>query len=293
MDNISPPKVSLVCAWYNRASYIRATLDSLLDQDFDDYEIIIINDGSSDPRVKEILDTYADSRLKIIHQENLGFVATISKAIQLSSGEFIAIQGSGDISYRERLSTQYDYLLKFPDVGVVGTGYAVTSQSSSLLKYKNPSAKIGIEDLRKGVPFTHGTAMYRRCIYQQAGGYDLRFKYCSDWELYFRISKISKIARIDKVLYRKIEFDDGFSFDPEKKLIQYEYSLKARNGAQSLRLLKGSRRLIYTVISINECISSMRKRRFKRAFQWLKKIPLSVLGVEFKSIDSELFWKRN
>lgn len=293
MDKLSPPKVSVVCAWYNRADYIEATLNSLLDQDFDSYEIIIVNDGSPDPRVKRILDAYKDPRLKVFHQKNSGFVSALSKAIELSCGEFIAIQGAGDISYRERIGKQYDYLIRNPKVGALGAGYAVSSQSSSLLRYRKPLAKREAKELSRGVPFTHGTVMYRRTIYQLAGGYDPRFKYCSDWELYFRILKISKIEGIDKILYKKIEFDDGFSFDPQKKLIQYEYSLKARGGAQSLRFLKGSRRFTYVVISISQCIKSIRSKRFKRSIEWLKKIPLSLSGRELKSVDSELFWKRN
>lgn len=62
MNEEKVPKVSVVCAWYNRADYIKDTVDSLLNQDFDDYEIIIANDGSPDPRVREILDSYDDRK---------------------------------------------------------------------------------------------------------------------------------------------------------------------------------------------------------------------------------------
>src|SRR5690554_1592429 len=95
----SQPRVTIVCAWYNRSEFLLRTVDSLLSQDFDDYEVVIVNDGSTDPRVRELLDGCSDSRLKVIHQENAGFVRAISRAVNYCKSPFIAIQGSGDISY--------------------------------------------------------------------------------------------------------------------------------------------------------------------------------------------------
>lgn len=223
------PKVSIVCAWYNRADYIRDTVDSLLNQDFDDYEIIIANDGSPDPRVKEIFDSYDDPKLTIIHKENEGFTKTIKMLVENARAPFVAIQGAGDISYKERLSTQYDFMTENENVGAVGSGFDVDLEGGGNLRYSKPKDIKTVEQLKKSVPFTHGTIMYRKSVYVESGGYDVRFKYCSDWDLYFRVLDLSKITAIDKALYKKIEFNDGFSFSPIHKFAQMLHKEAAIN----------------------------------------------------------------
>lgn len=220
MTKEKTPKVSIVCAWYNRADYIKDTVDSLLDQEFDDYEIIIANDGSPDPRVKEILDSYDDPKLTIIHKENEGFTKTIKMLVEIAKAPYVAIQGAGDISYKNRLSTQYRFMEDNKSIGAVGSGFNVDLESSGNLRYSEPKDIKTEEQLKKSVPFTHGTIMYRKSDYIKSGGYDTRFKYCSDWDLYFRILAISEIAAIDEPLYKKIEFNDGFSFSPIHKFAQ-------------------------------------------------------------------------
>lgn len=98
------PKVSVVCAWYNRVDYISDTIDSLLAQDYPNFDITIVNDGSPDPLVREVLDNYTNPRLRVIHQENTGFTRAIRRAIDESDRTYIAIQGAGDISLPGRLT---------------------------------------------------------------------------------------------------------------------------------------------------------------------------------------------
>ena len=286
------PKVSIVCAWYNRPKNIRATIDSLLFQDFDDYEVVVVNDGSTAPEVRSILNSYSDPKLRVYHQENSGFVNAIKKAISLARAEYIAIQGAGDISLPNRLREQYGYLVDHPDVGAVGSGYYVSSESDRYQHYRPPIQVNTCNDLISGVPFTHGTIMYRKNAYIEAGGYDGRFKYCSDWEFYYRLILKYKISSVTSPLYKKIEFNDGFSFDPDKKLIQFEYSKKARGGKLRRRVVARSRRLSYLLISFNEMYDSARKKEFNRCYKWMKKVPGILTGRCQKEVDKELFWKR-
>lgn len=123
--NATCPEVAIVCAWYNRADYIRDTVDSVLAQDFDRFEVVIINDGSPDPRVREILDSYDDPRLRVVHQENTGFTVAIRRAIDMTSAPYIAIQGAGDVSLPGRLRHQHDWLESNAGIGVVGCRVAV------------------------------------------------------------------------------------------------------------------------------------------------------------------------
>lgn len=226
---MSMPEVVVACAWYNRAEYIRVTVDSLLNQDFDSFEIIIVNDGSTDPRVKEILDSYNDPRLRVIHQANTGFTVAIRRAIDASNAPHIAIQGAGDVSHSSRLGIQFEYLKQNPEVALVGSGSETYSiqQSRSITFLDKELLNIDQKYLKKRVPFTQGTIMFRRSAYEEIGGYDLFFKYCQDWDLYYRMSKVGKIARLGAALYSKRIFNDGASYAPEKHLEQRIYRIIA------------------------------------------------------------------
>lgn len=287
------PKVSIVCAWYNRADYIRQTVDSLLNQNFDDYEIIVANDGSPDPRVKEVLDSYDDPKLTVIHKENEGFTKTIKMLVETAKAPYVAIQGAGDISYSDRLKKQFEFMSANPDVGAVGSGFDSEAENGANIRYRSPFSINTEEELRASVPFTHGTIMYNKEIYTQAGGYDTRFKYCSDWDLYFRILELSKITAINEPLYKKIEFDDGFSFAPMHKFAQTLHKEVAINRAPEREQLADSliRRAenikpyqpYYLYKSARYTASFLKRKDFSKAYLWFKYFWVSFFQV-YKNI---------
>ncbi|MGK0270224.1 MAG: glycosyltransferase involved in cell wall biosynthesis [Cocleimonas sp.] len=279
-DDIKKPKVSVVCAWYNRADYIVGTVDSLLSQDIENYEVIIANDGSTDPRVKDILDSYDDPKLTVVHKENEGFTKTIKMLVDLAQAPFVAIQGAGDISYRYRLSKQYDFLLKNTNIGIVGSGFDIEIEGGGNSRYSPPKLITGIKELQKIVPFTHGTIMYRKSIYDRSGGYDIRFKYCSDWDLYFRILALSDIGSVNEALYKKIEFNDGFSFSPLHKFSQELHKSIAIYREQDRDLLVESLatraseikpyKLNYLYMSARYVVSFFKRKDYKKSYMWLE-----------------------
>lgn len=218
--NKSHPKVSVVCAWYNRVSYIHDTIDSLLAQDYPNFDITVVNDGSPDPRVQEFFDAYDDARLRVIHQDNTGFTRALRRAIDESDGEYIAIQGAGDVSLPRRLSAQVEYLADVPKVVAVGTGHYEGRPRKSRRRVVSPITIATEKILMRRVPFTHGTVVYKRSAYIDAGGYDPFFKFSQDWDLYFRLSKQGEVHGINSPLYIKLLFEDGASISPDKKIEQ-------------------------------------------------------------------------
>ncbi len=237
MDPLLPPsplpsaacQVSVVCACYNRAAYLGETIDSLLQQDFDDFEVIVVNDGSSDPRVREILDGYRDARLRVIHQDNAGFVQAIRRAIAASKAPFIAIQGAGDVSHPQRLARQYAFLAAHPEVAMAGCRYHnVTKRAGSddmrrLGKFSNPEPTAA--EIRRGNPFAHGEVMIRRACYDAVGGYRTFFVNSQDKDLWLRLSMTYRLRIIDEVLYeRRIFAADGIAASLKKTLSQIAFS---------------------------------------------------------------------
>lgn len=225
MSEEKSPKVSIVCAWYNRADYIKDTVDSLLNQDFDDYEIIIANDGSSDPRVKEILDSYNDPKLIVIHKENEGFTKTIKMLVETAKAPYVAIQGAGEVSYPNRLTEQYEFLSENADYCLVGCSSVsvIKKKGEADVILKNKSTENGdvkIDSQRKGLPFTHGSLMFSKQAYKDCGGYREIFKYAQDYDLFIRISQYGKCFNLDNLLYQRNIFFDGVSTNPEKRFEQ-------------------------------------------------------------------------
>lgn len=273
------PKVSVVCAWYNRASHIQETLDSLLIQDYPNFDITVVNDGSQDQQVRQILESYDDHRLRVIHQDNTGFTRAIRRAIDESDGEYIAIQGAGDTSSPTRLTRQVALLSKSAGIAAVGTGCVQVAAGKKLRRrYFSPTIECTPESLRTNMPFVHGTTMFRRKCYLAAGGYDTRFKYCSDWDLFFRVLEQGRIVGEDQPLYEQRMFADGFSFSPTHKFKQIWFRERAINrSVESRALLEYAEEIVnqihpenpnnikYTIIA---AIKSIAKGDIRNSVQW-------------------------
>lgn len=213
MSNNNPkkPKVVVACAWYNRADYIRDTVDSLLAQDFDNFEVVIVNDGSSDPRVKEILDSYDDPRLKVVHQENTGFVGAISRAIKMSEAPYIAIQGAGDISYPQRLSSQYEIMERRRDIiGTTGSFWNlnVGGPKNGAKELRTPKKNLTTltDILTRRLVLEHGIMMMRREAFNKVGGYRKIFRYGQDFDLFLRMSLHGSFYIANDIVYERRSF---------------------------------------------------------------------------------------
>ena len=238
------PLVSVVCAWYNRADYLCITLDSLLAQTCPSFEIVLVNDGSTDPRVREILDGYNDPRLTVIHQDNAGFPHSIRRAIKASQGQYIAIQGAGDISFPSRLERQARFLSENPDFVLVGckinnfrvekdapppaspvdnADFDGTGQGAGTLLSEATAKQITWRN-----PFSHGEVMMRRSAYDAVGGYRVFFTNAQDVDLWLRMLSQGRQGVLKDWLYQRNAFiADGIATNLRKLMVQLSFSLMA------------------------------------------------------------------
>lgn len=214
------PRVSVVSAFYNRGDRVAESVGSVLAQTYPNLEVVIVDDGSRDDTVAQ-LEALNDPRLKIISRENRGFVASINEAVRASSGEIVAIHGSGDLSLPERIARQAQMLIDDPTIGVVGcwVDNDETGVDGSRL-FQAPSGLPFHQTLLRRNLFTHGEAMFRRALYDQVGGYREFFRFAQDRDLWLRISRHAEYAIVPEVLYRRFKPEGGVSADPEKLLLQ-------------------------------------------------------------------------
>ena len=196
------PKVSVLMTVYNGEKFLRESIESILCQTFDDFEFIIIDDGSTDAS-PNIMASFSDPRLVFVQQENIGQTKSLNKGLHLARGEYVARQDADDISLPDRFEKQAAYLDAHPEVVVVGGSVIrVDEQGNALRRLVFPQTHRKVRKrLRQGInPLVHTTVMFRRREIVSLGGYNEHFPVIQDCELWFRVSECFRLANLPDVL---------------------------------------------------------------------------------------------
>lgn len=205
-----PPYVSVIMAVKDGEKYIHDSINSILTQEFDNFEFLIINDGSTDGTL-EILNQYKDLRIKIFSQENQGLSRSLNLGLRHASGKYIARQDHDDISLPERLKIQVDYLDSNLSCGLVGSHAQIWE--GDVFKgrmHQHPTDPDILKfELLFNNPFVHSSWMFRRSLVDEIGFYteDPRREPPEDYEYVSRISQSYDVANIPKalVIYREVK----------------------------------------------------------------------------------------
>jgi glycosyltransferase involved in cell wall biosynthesis len=191
------PLVSVLLPVYNALPDLSRALRSLLAQTFVDFEIIAIDDGSTDGS-GELLENFAkqDARLRVFHQPNAGALGKVlNRAAELAQGKYLARQDADDASSPIRLEKQVAYLNANPETGLCGTWtWFIDHELGPLFSLELPDdhALLTRYLLKKMNPLTHGSVMFRADIFQKVGGY--RGSYAEDFDLWVRMSENSRLG---------------------------------------------------------------------------------------------------
>ncbi|MNK67250.1 putative glycosyltransferase EpsE [compost metagenome] len=234
------PLVSIISGYYNREDFVDDSIQSLIDQTYQNTEIIIFDDCSTDKTYDKLVAiANTDSRIRLIRNlENKGFVRSLIDAVESAKGEYIAIHGSGDFSYPTRIEKQVHVLNSQPNIGVVGTfveniNVSGANESRSLMQV--PINGNAISQLEKRNIFTHGEVMFRKGLHDMVGGYRSFFKFTQDYDLWSRLSTVCDFHNVPEVLYKRYLRSDGATVDPEKRLYQ---ALLAEVVCQNFKFIK-------------------------------------------------------
>jgi glycosyltransferase involved in cell wall biosynthesis len=187
------PKITVVMAVYNEDEYLSTAINSILKQTFEDFEFLIIDDGSTD-KTPEIIEHYAeqDNRIRYLaNQANKGLPASLNKGIEHASGKYIARMDADDISLPRRFEKQIEYLDSNPSVHVVGSYASLIGKNGECLGKKTfPQGGRNPEGLkREGPRVPHPSVMMRRSSLQYVSGYREPFRYAQDLDLWIRMSR--------------------------------------------------------------------------------------------------------
>jgi len=183
------PKISVVMAVYNGEKFLSAAIDSILNQTFNDFEFIIVDDGSKDESAG-ILAKYAqrDSRIKIISQPNQGLTRSLITALSLAQGDYIARMDADDESCPDRLEKLFSFMESNSTVAAVGSNAIMIDEVGRELKKVILPA---VDTIKKRLTvrnlFIHGSLLMRRSACVAVGGYDITFRLAQDYDLLLRL----------------------------------------------------------------------------------------------------------
>lgn len=199
--------VSVVMPVYNGALYLKEAVDSIISQTHTNFELIIINDGSTD-NSEEIILSYDDTRIRyIVNEKNSGICVTLNKGLDAAQGKYIARMDCDDISVPERLQKQLEYMEQHPSIGVVGSDIIVFGEGIQerlfTFEHDKNCCKAG---LLFHTCFPHPVVMIRKSLLDEHNlRYDDEYRGLEDFELWYRISKYSEVTNLPYPLlyYRK------------------------------------------------------------------------------------------
>jgi len=200
----SKPLVSVIIPTYNRGWILKEAIDSVLAQDFKDYELIVVDDGSND-NTREILNTYGEQEIIVFRQANKGVSAARNRGIAEAGGQLVAFLDSDDLWLPRKLSRQVDFFNLNPDAVInqteeiwIRNGVRVNPKN----RHRKPSGMIFERSL--GLCLVSPSAvMIRKTLFDVVGAFDENLPACEDYDLWLRISCRYPVDFIDTPLIIK------------------------------------------------------------------------------------------
>ncbi len=187
------PAISVVLPVYNAEAYVREAVESILAQSFTDFELILINDGSTDGSGATLRDLAAhDTRIVLVERPNDGLVSALNEGIERARAELIARMDADDVSMPERFALQHARMIEEPELAVLGSAMRLMDKAGNitgLLEYPL-TPKETARSVERGCPVSHPVVIMRRDAVLKAGGYRRAFLHCEDYDLWLRMSEL-------------------------------------------------------------------------------------------------------
>ena len=187
------PAISVVLPVYNAEDYVREAVESILAQSFTDFELIVINDGSTDGSgviLREL--ARRDARIVLVERPNDGLVSALNEGIKIARAELIARMDADDVAMPERFALQHARMVQEPELAVLGSFIRVTDKAGNIIRLREYplTPKEAAHHVERDCPVGHPTVMMWRDAVLKAGGYRKAFCHAEDYELWLRMSDL-------------------------------------------------------------------------------------------------------
>lgn len=209
-------KVSVIIPTYNSAKYVTEAIDSVLEQTYENIEVFVIDDGSTDT-TKEVLQKYGDA-IHYLYKENGGASSARNYGIENATGKYIAFLDADDIWMPEKVEKQVALMESDEDIGLC---YVSTQRVSENLEFTGVIEAKEFEDYCEAlllnsniVSGSCSSVMVRRDVVSQTEGFDERLGTCGDWEYWLRLSLVTKFAPLREELAKYRDVEGSMSSNP-------------------------------------------------------------------------------
>lgn len=205
------PQVSVILPVYNTEKYIAEAVRSILNQTFSDFELLVINDASTD-KTLDVLSQFVDPRIKIISNDvNLKVVKTLNKGLRLAKGRFIARMDADDIAHPKRFEKQLLYFKQHPEIDIINTWVQTFGSENNVLRAATNHELIKARLLFLN-PITHPAVMFRRDAFTKNNlCYNEEFVNAEDYGLWVAAIDKIKFAAIPELLFKYRVHDNNVS----------------------------------------------------------------------------------
>jgi hypothetical protein len=194
------PLVSIVVPVYNAAATVTQAIGSLLQQTYRHFEIIVVDDGSTDES-STVVRRIQDSRLRFFQRDHQGVVGALRFGCAQARGAYIARLDADDATHERRVGAQVEYLEGRPEIGLLGTWAVFETEDGMVENFTPPTSDAALRRyLLWDSPFVQSSVMFRTAVYQQAGGYAEKLH--EDYWLWIRMARLCKLAVLPEVFVR-------------------------------------------------------------------------------------------
>jgi glycosyltransferase involved in cell wall biosynthesis len=198
------PLVTVLLPVYNAEKYLPEAIESILNQTFQDFELLIINDGSTDGSLR-IIKSYTDLRIRVLNlEQNVGLVKALNIGLSEVHSEYIIRTDADDINLPNRFEVQLAFMQQNKDVGVCGSWFDTIGKQGEKkggTRYKPSDEAIRFKHLYQ-INLSHGTAILRTSVLKENSiYYSSHFKHAEDYDIFDRIGMVAKLANIQQTLY--------------------------------------------------------------------------------------------
>jgi len=218
------PKVSVILTTYNGTSrgYLKAAIESVLNQNFEDFELLIIDDGSIDHTADECKQYLENGKVKYIFQDNKGLAGARNTGIELSSGEYICFLDDDDVWKPEKLQRQLEFMQNrlsgVDNWGLIFTWLELIDERENVVSYRGHHQEGWIyRDLLFGNTIdAPSSVLIKREVFNRVGSFDEDFGRCADWDMWLRLSKEYRIFPTKEYLVQYREHANSMSANVEE-----------------------------------------------------------------------------
>ncbi len=218
------PLISVIMPVHNGIPFLAEAIRSILDQSFDDFEFVIIDDASTDESL-EIAGSIADPRVVLVRNERqLGIARTLNRGLAEARGRLVARMDADDVADPHRFARQQEYLSRRSGPGVVGSNAVLIDRNGAEIGTERYPASA--RDIRRSIlihnPFAHGAVMLTRSLLDRHGVYDPAFLHNEDYDLWLRLDAAgTDMANVQESLFRRRIHDRNITVARQRELVAY------------------------------------------------------------------------